>query len=130
MRKPDPKKLLGLPAEARRYIAELESENKIFDEAINRMHHRCDSLIKQVRDLQCGHTERQEPTKLDQFAMAALPVAQKTCEQISIKSAAQILSITAAEFNNEHALKLLSKYAYDIAEAMQAESKKRQGGGV
>lgn len=120
MRKPDPKKFLGCPAEVRRYIAELESSlesvlqiNEMF--ATSGME--TERKLLAMENAASWHSKNQ-PSQLDQFAMAAID----RC----ILGAANACAI--GKITEEEIFELSAKYAYRIAEAMQAESQKRQGG--
>lgn len=160
MKKPGLRKFIGCPTEIRLYVDHLEHNLSLHDshraaviqwettmmrlvgedgiadveKAINKLKARAqwsDSITDQdrVEQLKAEHASEQRK-QLDQFAMAALPVAAGMAKETTMQEAAALLSTSIEDFNDGHAYSLLAFYSYNIAKAMQAESQKRQGGAV
>ena len=73
-----------------------------------------------------------QQTTIDQFAMAALPVAHEQVQELSEATLKRIIGKgdSLLPITGENVRQAVAITAYMMAEAMQAESRKRQGGAV
>lgn len=117
MKKPDPQKLLSLEPSIRNYIAKLEHNLSLHDSYHAAVILWETTMMRLVGEDGIGDVEKAinklkaqaQQATLDQFAMAALSVISS----FNLKSN-----------------RGMAEWSYDMAEAMQAESQKRQGGKV
>jgi len=138
MKKPDPQKLLSLEPSIRNYIANLENNLSLHDSHRAAVIQWETTMMRLVGEDGIADVEKAinklkaqaQQATLDQFAIAAFPVAAGMAKETTMQEAAALLSTSIEDFNDGHAYSLLAFYSYNIAQAMQAESQKRQGGVV
>lgn len=112
-------------------ITELERVESAWEETMNRLVGE-DRPLCVEREINKLKAQAKSVSQLDQFAMAALTLAHEQVQGLAPAKMKEILGLKPEVFHitGEQVRQAVAITAYMMAEAMQAESQKRQGGAV